>query len=232
MDSAFFNEEVIDGLAQGGIEFSASVPFERFAELKTMIEQRQRWRSIDDERSYFESAWKPQSWPRAYRFIFVRQRVRQQHKGPIQLDLFIPYEYGYEFKVIVTNKRVQAKTVIRFHEGRGSQEGIFGELKTHCQMGHIPVCGRVGNQLYLFAAIFAHNLTRELQMQTTPPARTTTVKRAALWPFQQLNTLRRKLLQRAGRLIRPQGKLVLSMNANAAVEKEMRQFLDALESPA
>jgi hypothetical protein len=157
--------------------------------------------------------------------------VRQQHKQPLQLDLFIPYEYGYDFKVIVTNKRLRAKNVIAFHDGRGSQEGVFGELKTDCQMGHIPVTRRVGNQLYLFATILAHNLTRELQMHTSPPARTTIAKRAALWPFQKLNTLRRNLLQRAGRLIRPQGKLVLSMNANAAVEQELMHFLNALAQP-
>lgn len=232
VDSAFFNEEVIDELARQGVEFTASVPFERFGALKTMIEQRRRWRRIDDELSYFESDWKPKSWRRPYRFVFVRQRVRQQQKQPIQLDLFVPYKYGYEFKVIVTNKRLRAKNVVSFHEGRGSQEGIFGELKTDCQMGHVPVTTRVGNQLYLFAAIWAHNLGRELQMQVAPAPRTTTAKRAALWPFQQLNTLRRHLLHRAGRLIRPQGKLVLSMNANPDVEKELLHFLDALDQPA
>lgn len=153
--------------------------------------------------------------------MFIRQRVHQQRKQPVQLDLFVPHEDGYEFKVIVTN-----------NEGRGSQKAIFAELKTDCQMGHIPVTTRVGNQLYLFAALFAHNLTRELQMQTEPPPRFTNAKRAALWPFQQLKTLRRNLLQRAGRLIRPQGKLVLSMNANAAVQEELLHYFEALETVA
>ena len=232
LDSAFFSETAIDELASAGVELTASVPFERFGELKSLMEQRQRWRPIDDELSYFETDWKPQSWRRAYRFLFIRKRVRQQHKQPLQLDLFIPYEYGYEFKVIVTNKRLKAKHIILFHEGRGAQEGIFGELKTHCQMSHRPVTTRVGNQRYLFAAVLAHNLTRELHMQTQPPQRVTTAKRAALWPFQQLNTLRRNLLQRAARLIRPQGKLVLSMAPNPAVERELVQMLNALEQPA
>jgi hypothetical protein len=232
VDSAFFSEAVVDQLDQAGVEFSASVPFERFGELKAMIEQRQRWRRIDEELSYFESDWKPNSWQSRYRFLFIRQGVRQPHKQPLQLDLFVPYDYDYEFKVIVTHKRLRAKHIIQFHEGRGSQEGIFGELKTDCQMGHVPVTTRVGNQLYLFAAILAHNLTRELHMQVAPPARATTAKRAALWPFQQLNTLRRNLLQRAGRLIRPQGKLVLSMNANPDVEKELLHYLNALKQPA
>ena len=64
----------------------------------------------------------------------------------------------------MTNKKINPRKVVLFHEGRGSQEGIFAELKTHCQMGYVPVKTRVGNQLYMFAGILAHNLTRELQM--------------------------------------------------------------------
>src|SRR5205823_6535547 len=56
--------------------------------------------------SYFENGWKPEAWEKKYRFVFVRQKSKITNKGPIQLDLFVPYECGYEFKVIVTNKDV------------------------------------------------------------------------------------------------------------------------------
>ena|GEM_PF-3722414 len=71
-------------------------------------------------------------------------------------------------------KGVGAGTVLRFHEGRGAQEEIFGELKTHCAMGHVPVRRRLGNQMYLLAGLLAHNLIRELQMQTGKRSRGTT----------------------------------------------------------
>jgi hypothetical protein len=228
VDSAFFSERIIEELERLGIEFTVSVPFERFAELKGMIEGRQRWRSIDDGLSYFECGWKPKSWTRRHRFLFVRKRVHQQRKGPIQLDLFTPYEEGCEFKVVLTNKRLRAKRIVTFHEGRGSQEGVFAELKTNCRMGYVPVTKRNGNQLYCLAAMIAHNITRELQMQSSPPARKTDPKRVALWAFEKLSTIRFKIIQRAGRLIRPQGKLVLSMPTNAAVEEEMTHYLGAL----
>ncbi len=181
---------------------------------------------------YFETRWKPKSWNARYRFIFIKKQVRCQHKLPIQLDLFQPTEYGYEFKVIVTNKRMTPRKVVAFHEGRGSQESIFAELKTHCQMDYIPVKTRVGNQLYMFAGIVAHNLTRELQIQLDPRARGTTAKRAALWCFREIGTLRRTLIQRAGRMIRPAGKLVLSMNSNERLERELRQALATLNAVA
>ncbi len=93
--------------------------------------------------------------------------------------------------------------MVAFHNGRGAQEGIFAELKSQAQMGYIPVRTLCGNQAYLLAAILAHDLTRELQMQQQPPQRTTTEKRSPLWIFEQLDTLRRKILQRAGRLTAP-----------------------------
>ena len=195
-----------------------------------MIEGRKRWRRLNSELSFFETHWKPKSWSAPYRFIFIRKKVRCQDKAPIQLDLFKPTEYGYEFKVIVTNKRCSARKVVAFHEGRGSQEGIFAELKSHCQMDYIPVTTRVGNQLYMFAGILSHNLTRELQIQLTPRTRGTTAKRAALWCFREISTLRRTLIQRAGRIIRPAGKLTLSMNSNEKLENELLHSLGLLKA--
>jgi hypothetical protein len=230
IDSAFFSETIAEQLQGAGVEFTISVPFERFTELKGMIEARQRWRRLSAELSFFETRWKPRSWTNPYRFILIRKRVRCQDKAPVQLDLFKPIEYGYEFKVIVTNKSVGPRKVVAFHEGRGSQEGIFAELKSHCQMDYVPVTTRVGNQLYLFAGILAHNLTRELQMQLSSRTRGTSAKRAALWCFREIETLRRTVIQRAGRLIRPAGKLVLSMNSNEKLEKELLQSLGILKA--
>ena len=153
IDSAFFSETIAEQLQGAGVEFTISVPFERFTELKGMIEARKRWRRLSAELSFFETRWKPQSWTHPYRFILIRKRVRCQDKAPVQLDLFKPIEYGYEFKVIVTNKSVGPRKVVAFHEGRGSQEGIFAELKSYCQMDYVPVTTRVGNQLYLFLPV-------------------------------------------------------------------------------
>lgn len=229
IDSAFFSEDIVKALRSAHAEFTISVPFERLTELKGLIERRQRWRRVDEETSYFEADWKPKSWSKSSRFLFIRKRVKRQHKAPIQLDLFVPHEHGYEFKVIVTSKRQRAKHVIAFHEGRGSQEGIFAELKSHCHMDYVPVTTLHGNQIYLLAGMLAHNLGRELQMIAHPPQRKLTPKRTALWAFEKLGTLQRKLIQRAGRLLRPGGKLILSMNSNEIVERDLLHYLEALD---
>jgi hypothetical protein len=232
MDAAFFSGEIVRELHRLGIEFTISVPFEALTVLKAMIEGRQRWRRLNDEWSYFETPWKPKVWDRCFRFVFVREKVKQQHKGPVQLDLFIPYQYGYRFKVIVTNKRVGAKKLVAFHNGRGSQEGILGELKSQVQGDYVPVRGWLGNRIWLLAGMLAHNLVREMQMASRPLARGTTEKRATLWIFEQVGTLRRNLLQRAGRLTSPQRQLTLTMSANRAVKDQMLQYLRSLQEAA
>lgn len=232
MDSAFFSDEIVSALENNGIEFTISVPFERFAELKQMIENKVRWRRFNAELSYFDTPWKPKSWDSRYRFLFIRTKVKKQMKEAVQLDLFVPHSYGFEFKVLVTNKTTTVKKVLYFHNGRGSQENTLGELKSQCNMDYVAVRRLHGNQLYMMSAIITHNLLKELHMVTHEPQRGTTEKRAALWEFTEPNTLRRTLLQRAGRVTEPGGKLTLTMNANPRVKKGLLHYLERLQRAA
>lgn len=232
MDSAFFSDAIVGSLHRLGVELTVSVPFERFVELKGLIECRRRWHRLNDELAYFELRWKPKSWPRRFRLLVLRTRRRQRPKGPVQLDLFEPVAWDYEFTVVLTNKSQAPGHTVRFHHGRGAQEGVFAELKSQSQLDYVPTRTLVGNQLYLLAAVLAYNLSRELQMIGQPPQRTTTPKRSPLWRFNQLKTLRGTLLQRAGRFTRPQGRLSLTISANEQVQDELLHYLDRVEKAA
>lgn len=225
MDSAFFSDEIVTALHALKTQFTISVPFERLTALKDQINARTRWRRLGESQSYFETSWKPHSWDRRFRFIFIRERQPTQRKEPVQLELFHPYEYGYQFKVIVTNSTLGPRKVLRLHNGRGAQEAIFAELKSQTQMDYIPARRLAANQTWLLASLMAHNLNRELQMATAERERATTEKRAPLWMFTQLGTLRRHLIQRAGRLTRPQGKLTLTLSPNDSVQADFERFL-------
>jgi len=232
MDSAFFADKQVQMLDRQGVEFTISVPFERFTELKAMVQNRKRWKPLDGTWSFFETRWSPKCWDRRFRFLFIRQKVKKQNKQPVQLELFTPHEHGYEFKVIVTNKRSSARNVLRLHNGRGAQENVFGELKSQCQMDYVPVRGLAGNQLYLMSAVLSHNLLRRLQIETTGPQNRTTEKRSPLWEFEEATTIRRHLLHRAGRITRPQGKLRLTMSGNEATKRTFHRYLKALGAAA
>jgi len=69
-------------------------------------------------------------------------------------------------------------------------------------------------------------------MVVSPPKRTTAAKRTSLWPFERLNSFRHRIIQRAGRLIRPDGKITLSMNANKAAENELLHYLNVMDQVA
>ena len=233
MDSAFFSQHILSIFNGNHVKFSASVPFERLTQLKEMVESRKRWRRIDSQWSYFETAWKPKSWERGYRFIFTRKRTRQQRKGMLQLHLFEPRDFDFDYKVIVTNKPESAKSVVLFHNGRGSQERIFGDAKNDAALDVIPSKRLAGNQVFTLCAMMAHNLSREVQMVAANGAKTRALpKRPAAWAFEKLDTLRHRIIQRAGRFTRPQGELTLTMSANHAVRKDLLHFLDVLQKAA
>ena len=229
-DSAFFSDQMVSEAKTLGLEYTFSVPFERLVELKGIIEKRRRWsrtRGGEGKTHHFEIRWKPKSWVRKARILCIRTMRRTQRKGPLQLDLFEPVEENYEYEAIITNKTNTAAHVVKFHERRGSQEKIFGEAKSQAQMDYIPAKRRAANEAFLLASILTHNLTREMQMRSAERSRKSSPKRAAEWIFEGLGTIRRKIIQRAGRLSRPRGRLTLTLGDNQAVEEEIAYYMMA-----
>lgn len=232
IDSAFYNKTIFYVLDELGVEFTCSVPFERFPILKDIIQRRRRWSKIDGELSCFESDWKPKEWRKGYRVLVIRKRVRKQTKGPLQLDLFRPIDHEYEYKVAVTNKTETVDAVLKFHNGRGSQEKLFGEAKQHAGLDLIPARRKVSNQLFTLAGMLAHNLGHELQMASRKPERGDLPKRPARWEFQSLGKIRLLLIHNAGTLTQPQGELTLTMNSNDTIRAELTAYLEKLVKDA
>lgn len=150
----------------------------------------------------------------------------------MEFDLFVLTIDGYQFTVVITNKTIGARYVARFHHGRGAQEGILAEMKSQGQRDDIPTRTRASNQLYMIAAILAHNLNRQLEVTVKPCQRSTILPRARLWRFSQLLTRRQSRIQRVGRLTRPQGILALTVSANPSVRGDLLHSLDQLRAAA
>ena len=65
-----------------------------------------------------------------------------------------------------------------------------------------------------------------LTLRAAPPERPGgTKKRATLWVFQAMRTVRQSVLQRAGRLTRPKGILTLTMSTNKRVAADYERLL-------
>ena len=80
--------------------------------------------------------------------------------------------------------------------------------------------------------MMAHNLSREIQMISASHSLKAQPKRPALWSFRTLDTLRHRIIQRAGRLTKPHGELTLTMSANQAVRKDLLHFIDVVQKAA
>jgi len=233
LDGAHYSDATCARLHEEGIEFSVSVPFERLPRLKGVIEARTLWHRIDDEWSYFTWSWRPNAKSRySFPCVIYRRRVAKPRKGPIQLDLFEPIERDHEYKVVMTNKRLSPAAVLRYHNGRGSQEATLGEGKSQLGLGYLPSRREAGNQVYMLCNLIAHALGRELQMRAAPPRSTNTATRACLWAIERLGTLRSRLIKRAARLIRPQGRPVLSFANCPDAERDIRNLIHAASTAA
>ena len=228
LDSAFFSEALLAGLVALKLEFTVSVPMERFPPLKQLLEQQQDWIAVDEQWSYAATDWKPKSWSHTFTFLLLRCKRPVQRKGPLQLDLFVPNDYIYEYKVVVTNKTTSGATALYFHHGRGSQEALIGEAKDACALGYIPQRRRLANQFFCTASLLAHNLGRELQMSAEPRARTSEPQRPALWHFQTLRRLRERLFVRPGRLTQPQGGLTLTASLDPSSQHDLNRLMAPL----
>jgi hypothetical protein len=68
-------------------------------------------------------------------------------------------------------------------------------------------------------------------MPNTATSRTTPL-RTPFWMFHELQTLRRTLVLRAGRLTRRHGELTLTVSANLEVREELQRHLAALSAAA
>ena len=228
LDGAHYSDATCTGLHEAGIEFSLSVPFERLPQMKAIVESRRVWHRINDEWSYFTWSWRPNvKSKRSFPCIMYRRRVAKPRKGPIQLDLFVPIERDYKYKVVMTNKSLSAAAILTYHNGRGAQEATFGEAKSQLGLGYLPSRRQVGNQIYMLCNLIAHALGRELQMRATPRRSKNTATRACLWAVERIGTLRNRLVKRAARITHPQGRLVLSFAKCPEAESDIRHFMNA-----
>jgi len=116
-----------------------------------------------------------------------------------------------------------------FHSWRGSQKAIFGDAKDDTCLDIIPFRQFVRNQVFTTSAMMANNLSREIQMLTKPSLSRALPRRSAVWKLEKLDTIRHGIIQRAGRISRPQGDLTLTLSASQTVRKDIQYFVSVLQ---
>ena len=97
----------------------------------------------------------------------------------------IDKQWDSAFRFIFTRKKTKKQ-----HNGRGSQEAIFGDAENDAALDAIPAKRLAGNLIFTLCAMMAHNLSRELQMPAAPSASRALPKRPVVWTFEKPSSLK------------------------------------------
>lgn len=221
MDGAFFRADVIDLLETEGAEYAIKVPFYEWLGLKERVVRRRRWRRVDEDVECFEQRIRVKAWSRTLRVVIYRKRVRHRSAKNYQLDLFDPDDGYYEYSAIVTNKTISGRTLWFFLCGRGTHEKVYGELKGGFAFDCVPTQRYEANSAWQVMSILAFNLMRALQTGITE-RRSSNRKRRAIRLFQTIHTLRYQFINRAGLLVKPNGRATLDVGNNAIVHERFQ----------
>jgi len=126
----------------------------------------------------------------------------------VQDDLFEPATGPYAYHVVASNWPQEEKTaneVLQWHNQRGQAENFNKELKTGLGMEQLP-CGDAGaNAVFFRIGVLAYNLFIGFKRLACPAA----------WATQTIATVRWKLVQVAGRMLRHAGRVVLRLVLDA-----------------
>ena len=226
MDGAFFREDAIDVLDAEGVQYAIKVPFYRWLELKERMAEC-RYRARVDAVECFEQ-WLPvPAWSRRMRVVVYRKRVHHRTAKNYQLDLFDPNDGYFEYSAVATNKAVTGRTLWFFMCGRGTHEKVNGELKGGFAFDCVPTQRYAANSAWQVFSVIAFNLMRALQTGTAE-RRSMNRKRRTIRPFQTIQTLRYRLINRAGLLVQPNGRQILDVGNNPMVRKRLQAIESAL----
>jgi hypothetical protein len=131
---------------------------------------------------------------KAFRLIVIRR--------PVQKDFFSPEDARERYTVIASNRRESAEETVAWYNRRGdASENRIKELKIGFGMERMP-CGQFGaNAMFFRIGVLAYNLFVLFKMEALP----------AEWAHCQVQTVRWRLYQTAGKIVSHAGSLILKV---------------------
>lgn len=218
-DSAFFQRDFLRACDWHRLEYAIKVPMWPWLNLRGVVKQKDEadWQWVDRKRSvqglFAELPIGP--WNRTERIAIYRKRINHQPFKGRQLELFNPDDGYWEYSVVATNKTLGLRGLYHFMNGRGIQEKTIGELKSGFAFGIIPTNRYSANTAWQKLNILAHNIATSFQLAAGAAPKRRSLKRTASYLIRSIRTLRFEWLNKAARLLRPNGTAVLRLAANA-----------------
>jgi hypothetical protein len=232
MDGAFFKRDVIALLESRGAGYAIKVPFYQWLDLQSWICMRRRWKRVNAEVECFEAVLTPSPWSTHLRVVLYRKKVHHPTRKNYQLDLFDPADGTYEYSAVTSNLGLSARNLWWFMCGRGAHEKVIGQMKTGLAFATIPTNHYGANSAWQQIVTLAHNLLTNFQIETGAASRARSKKRTALFVLRSPQTLRFELFNRAGEVVRPNGKTILRLSDNGHVSHAFLRIADRLARAA
>ena len=111
--------------------------------------------------------------------------------------------------------------------GRGTHEKVYGELKGGFAFDCVSTHRYEANSAWQVFSVIAFNLMRALQAGAAE-RRSMNRKRRTIRPFQTIQTLRYRFINRAGLLVQPGGRQILDVGNNPMVRARLKAIEKAL----
>ena len=218
MDAAFFQRDVLRLLAARGCAYAIKVGYWSWLPLKQLAAERRRWHALAPDVTGFEHQLVIPQWDLRLRVMIYRKHVRHESPKNFQLDLFTPDDGHFEYSAVATNMALSLPALYAFIGGRGAQEKTIAELKGEFALDVVPTRHYGANCAWQQLSILAYNLARSFQLATIAEPRRRSRKRTYAYVLRSMRTLRFLLITRAGRVTRIEGRNVLRLAQNPAIE--------------
>lgn len=198
-DSAGYQSDLINYCEDKDLKYTITADLN--VSVREEIENipRSKWRPFYDkdgfktDREIAETVYVVGDAEEACRLVIQRWRLGQ-------MDLFD--KYGYY--VIVSNldeDEYSTRDVVLFHNKKGRMEDFIGELKVGFGMKYMP-CGQIeANSVYFSIGVLAYNIINFLKRNVLK----------GNWIHYTIDTIRRKLIHVAGKVIRHSRRLILKV---------------------
>ncbi len=210
-DSALYDHEVLRFLDREGVSFAVSADMTQ--QLKAEIQKLPAgdWRLLDRRdgsagepgRRWAEVPFVPddpvaRKGERPFRYWAIRLPPK-----PRQLELFEPPSTTEEYVAVVTNRELPGDELIHWHRGKcGTVEHAHDQIKHDVGARLMPSSAFGANAAWYRLAILALNLYRAMSLLALPED----------WRSERLETIRFRLLNRAGRVISHSRRYVLVLS--------------------
>lgn len=163
-DSGFFDQNFLNCLEERGL------PYIVVAKMTYYLRRRciaiKEWTPVDENYSVAELTHQIQGWPKALRFVVVRERVSESKETTAGCKLIeVP---GYTFRLWVTNTTDQPMEVWRAYNGRACVEQRIEELKAELAAQGFCLRSFWATEAAFLGVLFTFNLLSLYQHASRP----------------------------------------------------------------